>query len=81
VNGEQEMSKQRGSDGKVNGVQLAAFGMGQQAANNCAVGCQGSLILGGQASCIDGTAQGVATVATGMVAIVVQAQVANDTTP
>jgi len=51
--------------------------MGQEEGNNCAEGCQLSLILGGQASCIEGQAQSVATVATTMTAEVVQIQMAN----
>jgi len=77
VDGEQHLSKGRGSEAAIDGLNLVAFGMGQEEGNNCAQGCQLSLILGGQASVIEGQAQSVATVDTTMTATVVQIQMAN----
>jgi hypothetical protein len=77
VNGDQTLTKGRGSEAEINGLNLVAFGMGQEEGNNCAEGCQLSLILGGQASSIEGGAQAVATVGTIMTATVTQVQMAN----
>jgi len=77
VDGKNDIDKQRGSDANVDGLNLVAFGMGQEVGNNCADGCQLSLILGGQASSLDGTAQSVGGVLSTMTATVVQIQVAN----
>jgi hypothetical protein len=79
VKGDQTLDKQRGSEAEINGLNLAAFGMGQEMENNCAEGSQLSLILGGQATCIEGGAQAVAHVATTMIAEVTQVQIANST--
>lgn len=78
VDGDQKLEKGVGSAANANGLNLAAFGMGQSAGNNCADGCQLSLILGGQFSEIDGAAQSKGTVVTGMTAIVQQFQSANN---
>jgi hypothetical protein len=77
VTGSNDIDKGRGSAGDAQGLNLIAFGMGQELANNCAEGGQLSLILGGQASSLDGTAQAVGGVLSTMTAQIVQIQVAN----
>ncbi|MBN1509728.1 MAG: hypothetical protein JW955_22970 [Sedimentisphaerales bacterium] len=81
LTGSQTLTKGMGSNAVAEGLNLAGFGMGQTFENNCAQGCGLSLILGGQASCIEGAAQAVATVATTMTASVVQVQSANTPEP
>jgi hypothetical protein len=77
VDGLNDIDKGRGSEANADGLNLVAFGMGQEVKNNCADGSQLSLILGGQYSVLDGTAQAVGGVTSTMTALVVQVQVAN----
>jgi len=77
VDGKNDIDKQRGSEGDADGLNLVAFGMGQELENNCAEGFQVSLIIGGQYSVLDGTAQSVGGVTSTMTGTVVQIQVAN----
>ena len=75
------LDKQVGSAADASGLNLAAFGMGQEVENNCADGGQLSLILGGQYSALEGAPQAIGHVATTMTATVIQIQVANTPAP
>ncbi|MBN1509726.1 MAG: hypothetical protein JW955_22960 [Sedimentisphaerales bacterium] len=77
VIGREDMTKGEGSTGNVDGLNIAAFGMGQAAANTCAGGLQLSLILGGQYSELDGAAQASGELHTDMTATIQQLQTAN----
>jgi hypothetical protein len=81
VSGDQTLDKARGSDGESEGFNLAGFGMGQSAGNNCADGCQLSVILGAQFSELEGAAQATGTIVTSMTATVQQFQTANNVAP
>jgi hypothetical protein len=77
LDGHNTLDKAVGSAGEASGLNIAAFGMAQEVENNCADGGQLSLILGGQASSLEGQAQAIGHVATTMWAQVTQIQVAN----
>jgi len=77
VGGTQNLTKASGAGAEVEGLNLAAFGMGQVAVNTCVDGVQASVIIGGQFSELAGAAQSVGTVTTGMNATVQQYQAAN----
>ena len=77
VEGSQDLEKKVGSNAGAEGLNIAAFGMGQTAGNNCAQGCQGSIIIGGSYSQLEGAAQSEGTVGTTMSAQVQQFQAAN----
>jgi len=76
--GSENLTKEAGSWASVNGLNVAAFGMGQVAANTCAEGGQLSLILGGQFSDLTATAQASGEVHTDMTATIQQYQTANN---
>jgi len=78
VTGGQTLTKSEGSNAAAQGVNIAGNAMGQTASNNCAQGCQGSIIIGGQSSTLEGAAQSEGTVVTGMTATVTQLQIANN---
>ena len=81
VTGSQNLSKEEGSNAATEGVNIAVNAMGQTAANNCAQGCQGSIIIGGSHSSLEGAAQSEGTVGTSMTATVTQLQIANNEPP
>jgi len=78
VFGSQDLTKEEGSIADVNGLSIAASGMGQTAANTCAGGSQLSLLFGLTYSELYGTAQASGEVHTDMDATVQQYQTANN---
>lgn len=78
VVGSQNLSKEEGSNAATEGLNVAVNAMGQTASNNCAEGCQGSVIIGGSFSALEGAAQSEGTVNTTMTATVTQLQIANN---
>jgi len=77
VGSHQKVDKGVGSSAQAEALNLVGFGMGQTAGNNCAVGCQASIILGGQGSEIEGAPQSIGEVEANMTTQVWQFQAAN----
>jgi hypothetical protein len=78
LTGGNDLTKGEGSIGNANGLNIGALGMGQSATNTCADGLQLSLILGGQYSELNGTAQASGEVHADMTGKVQQYQTVNN---
>jgi hypothetical protein len=77
--GYEDLTKEAGSKGNVDGLSVGGVIMGHGAGNTCANGVQLSVVLGGQYSELSGAAQSTGEIHTDMTGTVQQYQQANGT--